>query len=94
MVRIMAKKTKTSAKSRAGRKPQKRAKASSSDGNVESPLPPRKRAMALKKLKKLTVRSSKPSDSLGPHLNLSFDAPIERPKRSVARKTKVSKRKR
>jgi hypothetical protein len=57
----------------------------------EPALPPKKRAIALHKLRRLSIRPSYPSAELGPTLNLSFDAPIKVP-RANPRKTKRKKR--
>jgi hypothetical protein len=91
----MAKRTKTvkSTKSRARKKPSRRKKTSSDTGKPEPVVPARKRAMVLKKLRKLTSRPSKPTKHLGPVLNLSFDAPLNRPKQKTKGKPRKSKRK-
>jgi hypothetical protein len=52
-------------------------------------LSPRKRALVLKKLKKIFVPPTHPSSATGPALALDYDAPLQKPK---AKKKATKKR--
>jgi hypothetical protein len=95
---LMAKRAKTAARKKrapARKKSKGKTKRSSNISKPEPALPPKKRAIALRKLKKLTVRPSRPTKGLGPTLDLSFDAPIKRfvQKKKPKAKAKKTKKK-
>jgi hypothetical protein len=92
----MAKRAKTAAPKKrtpAKKKSKGKRKSISNTSKHEPALPPKKRAIALRKLRKLTVRPSRPTEGLGPTLDLSFDAPIKRfAQKAKSKKTKKTKK--
>jgi hypothetical protein len=60
----------------------------------EGPLPPKQRAKALRKLRKIAIRPMHPSEATGPSMALDSDAPMPKQGKPKKRAAKRAKKKR